>query len=74
MKFKYLLITLAALLLLGVFTSTALFVGNVSKLGVNQLSQMKKKVEPDPTLCFNGFNQKTKEQGEDHDSTEEKER
>nr|MDK2850864.1 hypothetical protein [Candidatus Cloacimonadota bacterium] len=35
---------------------------------------MKKKVEPDPTLCFYGFNPITKEQGEDHDSTEEKER
>jgi hypothetical protein len=35
---------------------------------------MKKKVEPDPTHCFDGFNPKTKEQGEDHDSTEEKER
>jgi hypothetical protein len=34
---------------------------------------MKKKVEPDPALCFNGFD-KTKEQGEDHDSTEEEER
>jgi len=26
---------------------------------------MKKKVEPDPALCFDGFD-KTKEQGEDH--------
>ena len=33
------------------------------------MSQAKKKVEPDPTLCFDGFKQKTKEQGEDHDST-----
>jgi len=33
---------------------------------------MKKKVEPDPALCFNGFD-KTK-QGEDHDSTKAKER
>ena len=35
---------------------------------------MKKKVEPDPTLCFDGFKQITKEQGEDHDSTKAKER
>jgi len=34
---------------------------------------MKKKVEPDPALCFDVFN-KTKRQGEDHNSTEEKER
>jgi len=34
---------------------------------------MKKKVEPDQALCFDGFN-KTKRQGEDHDSTNEKER
>jgi hypothetical protein len=35
---------------------------------------MKKKVEPDPTLCFDGFIAKTKRQGEDHDSTKAKER
>ncbi len=35
---------------------------------------MKKKVEPDPALCFDGFKQKTKKQGENHDSTEDKER
>ena len=29
---------------------------------------MRKKVEPDSTLCFNGFEEKQK-QGEDHDST-----
>jgi len=34
---------------------------------------MKKKVELDPALCFNGFDI-IKRQGEDHDSTEEKER
>jgi hypothetical protein len=34
---------------------------------------MKKKVEPDPALCFDGFD-KTNRQGVDHDSTEEKER
>ena len=32
---------------------------------------MKKKVEPNPALCFDGLN-KTKIQGEDYDSTEEK--
>lgn len=35
---------------------------------------MKKKVEPDPALCFDGFDQKSTRQGEDHDSTKEKER
>ncbi len=34
---------------------------------------MKEKVEPNPALCFDDFN-KTKGQGEDHSSTEEKER
>jgi hypothetical protein len=34
---------------------------------------MKKKVEPDPTLCFDGLS-KTKELGADHDSTKKKER
>lgn len=34
---------------------------------------MKKKVEPDPALCFDGLIE-TINQGEDHDSTEEKER
>jgi hypothetical protein len=33
---------------------------------------MKKKVEPDPALCFDGFD-KTKDK-ENHDSTEAKER
>ncbi len=32
---------------------------------------MKKKVEPDPALCFDVFN-KTKRQGEDHNSTKRK--
>ena len=31
-----------------------------------------KKVEPDPALCFDGLNPKTTRQGEDHDSTKEK--
>jgi hypothetical protein len=35
---------------------------------------MKIKVEPDSTLCFDGFDKKSTRQGEDHDSTEEKER
>ncbi|HOD18075.1 MAG TPA: hypothetical protein PKJ14_05475 [Candidatus Cloacimonadota bacterium] len=34
---------------------------------------MKKKVEPDPALCFDGFN-KTRRQGKDHDSTKVKEK
>ena len=34
---------------------------------------MKKKVEPDPALCFDSLI-KTKEQGADHDSTKKKER
>ena len=34
---------------------------------------MKKKVEQDPALCFDGLN-KTKRQGEIYDSTEKKER
>ncbi len=34
---------------------------------------MKKNVEPNPALCFDDFN-KIKRQGEDHNSTEEKER
>ena len=34
---------------------------------------MKKKVEPDPALCFDDL-KKNKRQGEDHDTTEEKER
>ena len=34
---------------------------------------MKKKVELDPALCFDGLI-KTKEQGADHDSTKKKER
>jgi hypothetical protein len=34
---------------------------------------MKKKVEPNPALCFDGLN-KTKRQREDHDSTSGKER
>ncbi len=35
------------------------------------MSELKKKVEPNRTHCFNGF-VKTKRQGEDHDSTKEK--
>jgi len=34
---------------------------------------MKKKVEADPALCFDGFD-KTKRQRKDHNSTKEKER
>jgi hypothetical protein len=41
---------------------------------VEKLSEVKKKVEPNPALCFDGLKQKTTRQGEDHDSTEEKER
>lgn len=35
---------------------------------------MNKKDEPNPALCFDGLNQKTTRQGEDHDSTKVKER
>ena len=34
----------------------------------------RKKVEPDPALCVDGFNKKPKRQGEDYNSTEDKER
>ena len=37
------------------------------------MSELKKKVEPNRTHCFNGFD-KTKRQGEDHDSTKEEQK
>ena len=49
------------------------YTGSVSKVGVNKVTPDEENVEPDPTLCFDDFN-KTKGQGEDNSSTEEKER